>query len=104
MTAVLPHGLVCDRPRGAAMTAADHRRWDKLRADREVLSAAAEWLRARAWRESYAGFKDKDRCFQLAMLLDTMALQVDAIPETVRAEAVRVCWWLLGGSSESVGR
>jgi hypothetical protein len=57
---------------------------------------AAAWLRSQAWQEHYAGLRDQDRAFMIAMLLDTLSLQLDRIPPGVRAETVRVSCWLLG--------
>jgi hypothetical protein len=54
------------------------------------------WLRERAWLERYAGLHDRDRAQMLAMLLDTLSLQLDRVDPAVRSEAVRVSRWLLG--------
>jgi hypothetical protein len=78
------------------VTTAEWRRSDQLRADRETVNSAGVWLRSRAWQEQYAGCHDKDRCFQLAMLLDTLSLQLDRAPAGLREETVRVSWSLLG--------
>lgn len=70
------------------MTAADHRRYDQLRADRQIVNEGAMWLRADAIAEQFAGFQRKERAFALAGLLDTLVLQLDRVPEAVRAGAI----------------
>jgi hypothetical protein len=74
----------------------DRRRWEELHADRQDIDRAARWLRDLAWQESYAGFKDKDRAFMVAMLLDTLSIQLDRVDSAVGSEAVRVSRWMLG--------
>jgi|tagenome__1003787_1003787.scaffolds.fasta_scaffold19081001_1 hypothetical protein len=95
----LPPRPMQDRPEGASVTTAERRRWEALQADRHALDVAAAWLRYRAWEQSYAGFKDKDRCFALASLLESLSVQLDRVPEGLRIEAVRTAQWLVGGSS-----
>jgi hypothetical protein len=48
-----------------------------------------------AWHEQYAGLHDRDRAQMLAILLDTLSLQLDRIPPVVRGETVRVSRWLV---------
>lgn len=81
------------------MTAAERRRFEALQADRQALDVAAAWLRLRAWEQAYAGFKDKDRAFALASLLESLSVQLDRVPEGLRIEAVRTAEWLVGGSA-----
>lgn len=50
------------------MTTAERRRWDALRADRQIVDTAAAWLRKRAIQEHYAGFKEPERALTLALL------------------------------------
>ena len=74
------------------MNHAERRRFEELQVDRRDIERAAAWLRAHAWRESYAGSHDKYRAFMLASLV----LQLDRVDSAVRSEAVRVSRWLLG--------
>jgi hypothetical protein len=85
--------------KGKRMNAAERRRWDELQADRRVIGAGAAWLRTNAWEQSYAGFRDKDRAFALATLMDAISMQLDRVPPGLRAEAVRAAAWMVGGSS-----
>jgi hypothetical protein len=78
------------------LTTADRRRWEQLLADRKRIDQAATWLRERAWQESYAGCRDNDRAFQLAMLLDTFSLQLDRARRACAGKTVRMAGWLLG--------
>lgn len=78
------------------MTATDRRRWAELHADRQTIERAATWLRTLAWEESYAGLRDKDRAFAIALFLEAVSFQLDRIPPGLRVEAVRVASWLLG--------
>jgi hypothetical protein len=71
------------------VTTAERRRFEQLRDDRRTIDQAAAWLRVMAWQEQYAGLHDRGRAQMLAMLLDTLSLQLDRIPPRVRGEAVR---------------
>lgn len=93
---MLPHGARTGPLWGVPLNATERRRWEQLQADRQAIDTAAAWLRARAIQDGYAGLHDEDRAFQLAMLLDTLSLQLDRIPPGVRAETVRVSGWLVG--------
>jgi hypothetical protein len=76
--------------------------WDELQADRAQVELAAAWLRQIAWTQSYAafnGFGGKDRAFALATFLESVAVQLDRVPEGLRVEAVRMAEWLVGGSA-----
>lgn len=81
------------------MNRRERAQWDQLQADRQALNVAAAWLRMRAWEQAYAGFKDKDRAFALASLLESLSVQLDRVPEGLRVEAVRTAEWLVGGSA-----
>jgi hypothetical protein len=80
------------------MNRREQAQWDQLQADRQAIEAAAAWLRHRAWDQAYAGFKDKERAFALASLLESLSVQLDRVPDGLRAEAVRAAQWMVGGS------
>jgi hypothetical protein len=81
------------------LNATDRRRWQELHDDRLIVDRGARWLRDQAWQESYAGLHNKDRAFMLATLLESLSLQLDAVPDGLRREAVRTAEWLIGGST-----
>jgi hypothetical protein len=81
------------------MNRRERAQWEQLQADRLTLDTAAAWLRHRAWQESYAGMRDKDRAFVLAAFLESVSVQLDRVPEALRIEAVRTSEWLVGGSA-----
>ena len=81
------------------MNPAERRRRDELQADRQTIDIGAAWLRTRAWEDSYAGFREKDRAFALATLLEALSIQLDRVSHGLRAEAVRAARWLVEGSS-----
>lgn len=81
------------------MNADERRRWNELQADRQTIDIGAAWLRTRSWEDSYAGFREKDRAFALATLLEALSVQLDRIPDGLRDQAVRTARWLAEGSS-----
>ena len=81
------------------MTTAERRRFEQLQADRAHIESAAAWLRQNASQENYAGLSDHSRALQIALLLDSLSLQLDRVPKGLRIEAVRVAEWLVGGSA-----
>ena len=81
------------------MNTTERRRWEQLQADRQAIDLAAAWLRQNASQEDFAGFRDKSRAIQVAMLVESLSLQLDRVPSGLRVEAVRVAEWLVGGSA-----
>lgn len=73
------------------MREADLRRFEKLKADKAVVEAAAFYMRHRAVQEQYAGLQDKDLAFGFAVILDVIALHLREMPEPVRSAAVDAC-------------
>jgi hypothetical protein len=67
----------------------ERRQWEALQADRTTIERAASWLRQNAWQESYAGFREKDRAFAAAHLMEALSVQLDRVPPGLRAEAAR---------------
>ena len=81
------------------MNTTERRRFEALMADRRAIELAAAWLRQNASQENYAGLSDHSRALQIALLLDSLSLQLDRVPSGLRIEAVRVAEWLVGGSA-----
>lgn len=73
------------------MREADLRRIRQLKADQEIIGAAAFYLRHRAVQEHYAGLHDKDLAMGFAALLDTLQRHLRDLPDSVRSEAVSAC-------------
>ena len=77
------------------MNAQERRRLDTLRADRDTITRAAEWLRTSPDRSHLAGLNQGAYAAGMAELLDALAAQLDQNPR-LREHAVRVCRNLLG--------
>jgi hypothetical protein len=86
-----PWGAVIPPPSNAA-----GKRYE-LTAKRSTLRSHG-WIR-QAWEQSYAGFKEMDRCFALSALLESLSVQRGRVPQGLRVEAVRASGWLAGGSA-----
>ena len=73
----------------------ERRRFAALRADQEIVSRAAAWLRHDAIQTGYQGLNHPEYAFGLASILDELALRL-ADDERLRAHTVRVCRTMLG--------
>ena len=75
----------------------DRRRYDRLKADRELIDQAAAMLRREARNDEYAGvMRRPEVVFGVASLFDELARQLDRVSPGVRNEAFRAARYLLG--------
>ena len=81
----------------------EYQRWVRLKADAELIEAAARWLTSRANQEHFAGWQRPDRAYAMSSLLSMIALQLAEVPEPVRREAVQAARELTG-EREAAGR
>jgi hypothetical protein len=73
----------------------ERRRYAALRADQQLITRAAAWLRHDAIQAGYAGLHNPEYAFGLASILDLLARRA-ADDEVLREHAVRVCRTMLG--------
>jgi hypothetical protein len=71
----------------------------RIAEDRDMINAGARLLRHRVRGEMLAGLGRPEVCFQLAGVLDEIALHVTTVPQRVREQAVRAA----AGLVERVG-
>ena len=74
----------------------DHRRYDQLATDRELIDQAAAMLRREARNDQYAGvMRRPEVVFGVAALFDELARQLDRVTPGIRHEAVQAARQLL---------
>ncbi|MCE3554500.1 hypothetical protein LWC33_23960 [Pseudonocardia sp. RS11V-5] len=61
----------------------------RLRADRELIDQAAARLRHLAVQDEYRGRRYPEHAYGLASILDTIALGLTDVPDSIRTAAVR---------------
>jgi hypothetical protein len=70
-------------------------RYALLRAGQALIDRAAAQLRHQAVQDEYQGHRYPEYAYGLASVLDTIALGLADLPDSLRATAVEVCWsWL----------
>ena len=75
----------------------DRHRYERLKADREIVDRAAAYLRHHARQDQYAGILHRPEvAFGLATVLDEVSRQLGEVNGGIRAETVRACRQLLG--------
>lgn len=73
----------------------ERRRHAALRADQQLITRAAAWLRHDAIQAGYAGLHHPEYAFGLASILDDIARRAGE-DDALRDHAVRVCRTMLG--------
>jgi len=75
----------------------DLRRYEQLKADRELINQAAAYLRGHARQDHFAGVLHRPEvAFGLASILDELSRQLAEVNDGIRWETVRACRQLLG--------